>query len=158
MCAIAFAGYDRRRSQSCATSWRGSCGAKGVVRSAQERLELSLDVAALLTRVAEQITGEVHGGSLTPERTCVLNGTLVSEAYLDWIRGEGRCTRYRALDRAAELVHGPKWKDWISSYEMTSEARDIRKVIRRLRELDATVATRLAAHEEKLHFMRSQHL
>lgn len=102
---------------------------KGVVRTRQERLELTLDIAAILTRIAEQITGEIHGGSQTPERRCVLVGHRVSEAYLDFIRGEIHSARCRALEREAELVLGEGMRDWIHSAMWSEEARDIRNVI-----------------------------
>jgi hypothetical protein len=129
---------------------------KGVTRTSADRLALALDVAAILTRVAERITGEIHGGSLTPERTCVLNGTPVSEAYLDWIRSEINSARYRALDRAGELVFGKDSRGWLGGGLMGFEARDMRKVIQRLRDLDAIVAMRVAAGERKFGFLRSK--
>jgi hypothetical protein len=55
---------------------------KDVQRTAEERLQLTLNVAAILDRVGEPITGEHHGGTQTPERDCVVNKAPVGRSLL----------------------------------------------------------------------------
>ena len=79
---------------------------KDVQRTAAERLGLALNVAAILDRVAERITGEHHGGTQTPERECVVNKEAVGKSFLGWVDKEIESARHRAVERATELVLG----------------------------------------------------
>ena len=79
---------------------------KDVQRTAAERLGLALNVAAILDRVAERITGERHRGTQTPERECVVNKEAVGKSFLGWVDKEIESARHRAVERATELMLG----------------------------------------------------
>ena len=62
--------------------------------------------------------------------------------------------KLRALERAADLVLGKEWNSWLPSYAVRSESKDVRRLIKRLYELDSIVAARAAEGEMKFAFLR----
>ena len=123
---------------------------KGVKRTPEQRLEIALNVAAILIRVAERITGSPYDGSWTPEKSCVRGGGDVSKSFLEWLEREAKSARYRTLDRAAELVLGKDSQDWMRSRANNHESH----LLKSLQDLDAIVAARTAAGEQKFDFER----
>jgi hypothetical protein len=123
---------------------------KGVTRTPEQRLEIALNVAAILTRVAERITGSPYDGAWTPEKSCVRSGTNVGKAFLEWLEGEAKGARHRALDRAAELVLGKDSEDWMRERAGNRDTQ----FLKHLHELDAIVAARVANGVHKFDFER----
>lgn len=133
---------------------------KGVRRPPEQRLEIALNVAAILTRVAERITGSPYDGSWTPEKSCVRNSGLVCASFLDWLEAEAKGARRRALDRAAELVFGKESEGWIRA--CANESKHARmwlvggesELVACLQELDNVIAKRLASGAQCFDFQR----
>ena len=133
---------------------------KGVRRTAEQRLEIALNVAAILTRVAERITGSPYSGSWTPEKSCVRNVGLVRQSFLEWLEVEAKSARRRALDRAAALVLGQESGAWIracaneSTYARMWLVGGEPELVTYLTELDIIVDARAAASEQPFDFQR----